>query len=172
MLWGDLLLEAEPIQKPSVKPSIAVQLAIEESVAPLRRSYAAVTATRKADYRQLALTNLPNTSSAKGGFDIRAMKRQVFGKMGGKEIFPDQTKGAEPIEHVYVSAKTDMAGILKVNAFVTYRTHALAKRALDYHRANPILFKYYEGDKVVMRPPMIDQARKEEEKLAVLGKAA
>jgi len=66
-LWGDLLLEAEPIQKPSTKPSIAVAMAIEESVAPLRmRSYASVAAAaRKADYRQLALTNLPNVTRAK-----------------------------------------------------------------------------------------------------------
>ena len=165
--WGDLLLEAEPVQKPSVKPSIATSIAIEESVAPLRsRTYASIAAIpRKADYRQLALTNLPNvTSATKHIFDIKDMKRQVYGKMAGKEIFPELTKATTPIEHIYVSAKTDIRGVLRVSAFVTYRSHAYAKRALDYHRAHPIMFKHYVDGKANMEPAIIDQARKEDEK--------
>jgi hypothetical protein len=170
--WGDLALEAEPMQKAIVKKKpIALTIALEEAMtAPLRtRSYASVLGTRKADYKQLALIGLPN-STGKGAFDIRDMKRQVYGKMSGKEIFPELTKATTPIEHIYVSAKTDIHGILVVSAFVTYKTHELAKRALQYHRSKPILFKYYEGSKEIMRPPMIDQARKEDEKRSFVAR--
>ena len=170
--WGDLALEAEPVQKAIVKKKpIALTIALEEAMtAPLRtRSYASVLGTRKADYKQLALIGLPNITG-KGTFDIRDMKRQVYGKMSGKEIFPELTKATTPIEHIYVSAKTDMHGILVVSAFVTYKTHELAKRALQYHRSKPILFKYYEGSKEIMRAPMIDQARKEDEKRSFVAR--
>ena len=170
--WGDLTLEAEPVQKAIAKKKpIALTIALEEAMtAPLRtRSYASVLGTRKADYRQLALIGLPN-STGKGAFDIRDMKRQVYGKMSGKEIFPELTKATTPIEHLYVSAKTDIHGILVVSAFVTYKTHELAKRALQYHRSKPILFKYYEGSKEIMRAPMIDQARKEDEKRSFVAR--
>ena len=169
--WGDLTLEEEPVPRATRKKQVMATVALEEVMpAPLLRSYASVLRTRKADYRQLALIGLPNITSAKGTFDIRAMKRQVYGKLGGKEIFPELTKDTAPIEHIYISAKTDMRGILAVSAFVTYRTHELAKRALQYHQSNPILFKYYEGSKEVLRAPMIDQARKEDEKRSFVSR--
>jgi len=164
--WGDLMLELEPtIKEKAVKKSAVVPTVEKATIAPRSQSYASALASRKSDYKQLALTNLPNKTGGKG-FDIKDMKRQVYGKMSGKEIFPELTKATTPVEHVYISAKTDMGGVLRVNAFVTYKSHAFAKRALDYHRAHPIKFKYHEEGGVVERAPMIDQARKEDEKAA------
>lgn len=165
--WGDIALQLEPVMKEKVvqKP-VVVPAPVEKAAIAIRsKSYASALASRKADYKQLALTNLPNKTDGKG-FDIKAMKRQVYGKMSGKEIFPELTKATTPVEHVYIATKTDMGGILRVNAFVTYKSHAYAKRALDYHRAHPIKFKHYEEGGVVERAPMIDQARKEDEKAA------
>jgi len=170
--WGDIALQLEPVLKDkSVKKSVVVVPAPVEkaAIAPRSRSYASALASRKSDYKQLALTNLPNKTSGKG-FDIKDMKRQVYGKMSGKEIFPELTKATTPVEHVYISAKTDMGGVLRVNAFVTYKSHAFAKRALDYHRAHPIKFKYHEEGGVVERPAMIDQARKEDEKRSFVSR--
>jgi hypothetical protein len=169
--WGDIALQLEPVLKEKVvkKTVVVVPAPVEKAaIAPRSRSYISALASRKADYKQLALTNLPNKTDGKG-FDIKAMKRQVYGKMSGKEIFPELTKATTPVEHVYISAKTDMGGVLRVNAFVTYTSHAYAKRALDYHRAHPIKFKYHEEGGVVERPAMIDQARKEDEKASFRG---
>jgi len=163
--WGDLMLKLVPVlkDKPSKKAYVAPIPVEKAAIAPRSQSYASALASRKTNYRQLVLLNLPNKTSGKG-FDIKDMKRQVYGKMSGKEIFPELTKATTPVEHIYVAAKTDMTGVLRVNAFVTYKSHALAKRALDYHRSHPIKFKHYDAEGVVERPAMIDQARKEDEK--------
>uniref|UniRef100_A0A6C0K367 Uncharacterized protein n=1 Tax=viral metagenome TaxID=1070528 RepID=A0A6C0K367_9ZZZZ len=165
--WGNIALQLEPVMKEKVvKKPVVIPAPVEKAAIAIRsKSYVSALASRKADYKQLALTNLPNKTDGKG-FDIKAMKRQVYGKMSGKEIFPELTKATTPVEHVYISAKTDIRGVLRVAAFVTYKSHAYAKRALDYHRAHPIKFKYYEEGRVVEKAPMIDQANKEDEKAA------
>jgi len=170
--WGDIALQLEPVMKEKVvkKPVVVVPAPVEKAaIAPRSKSYVSALASRKSDYKQLVLLNLPNKTSAEE-FDIKKMRRQVWGKMSGKEIFPELTKAMEPLEHSYVTTKTDIRGVLHVNAFVTYKSHAYAKRALDYHRAHPIKFKYHEEGRVVEKAPMIDQANKEDEKRSFVSR--
>jgi hypothetical protein len=158
MAWGDIALKETP-PKEDPKPtkaakSAAMPLVAESSirVPPLDYRKAARKAPEFApDYKTLIVLNLPYEPGKK--IDRRKLWTTVSGKLTGTEIFgptrPDKKdmkvsimimrpNGTQPTSDVYQS-KTDEP--LKVMAFVTYPSHELAKRALEFSRMRGLYIK-------------------------------
>jgi len=159
MNWGDIGLKETP---PKVEPKPTkvatvplVPLVPESSIRVSTMDYRK--AARKApefapDYKTLIVLNLPYEPGRK--IDRRKLWSTVSGKLTGTEIFgttrptkEDGMKivimimlpnGTQPKGDIYQS-KTDEP--LKVMAFVTYPTHELAKRALEFSRMRGLYIK-------------------------------
>jgi hypothetical protein len=154
MKWGDIALkETPPKVDPKPKEVALVPLVPESSIRVSRMDYRK--AAQKApefvpDYKTLIVLNLPYEPGKK--IDRRKLWTTVFGKMTGTEIFgttrPEKDmkvvimimrpNGTQPKGDVYQS-KTDEP--LKVMAFVTYPSHELAKRALEFSRMRGLYIK-------------------------------
>ena len=155
MAWGDIILkETPPKVEPKAKGTAAalVPLVPEPSIRVSRMDYR--TAARKApefvpDYKTLIVLNLPYEPGKT--IDRRKLWTAISGKLTGTEIFgsarPTDVKvvimimkpnGTQPKGDVYQS-KTDEP--LKVMAFVTYPSHELAKKALEFSRMRGLYIK-------------------------------
>ena len=158
MKWGDVALKETP-PKEDPKPIKAATAAVvplvpESSIRVPTMDYRK--AARKApefapDYKTLIVLNLPYEPGKK--IDRRKLWTTVSGKMTGTEIFgttrPDKESmevsimvmrpdGTQPKGDVYQSKPDEP---LKVMAFVTYPTHELAKRALEFSRMRGLRIK-------------------------------
>ena len=159
MAWGDIALKetppkVEPKAKGTTAASALVPLVPESSIRVSRMDYR--TAARKApefvpDYKTLIVLNLPYEPGKK--IDRRKLWTAVFGKLTGTEIFGPtrptkedvkvvimimKPNGTQPRGDVYQS-KTDEP--LKIMGFVTYPTHELAKKALEYSKMRGLYIK-------------------------------
>jgi TolB-like protein len=166
MNWGDIGLKETP---PKVEPkpkaataAAAVPLVPESSIRVPTMDYRK--AARKApefapDYKTLIVLNLPYEPGKK--IDRRKLWTTVSGKMTGTEIFGPtrptkedvkvvimimRLNGTQPTGDVYQSKTNEP---LKVMAFVTYPTHELAKRALEYSRMRGL---YIKETRLVIQP--------------------
>jgi hypothetical protein len=104
------------------------------------------------NYKTLVVLNLPYESSSK--IDRRKLYKTVFGKLTGTEIFGSarptkedgltvsitvmRPNGTLPRGDIYQS-KTDEP--LKVMAYVTYPSHELAKKALEFSKMRGLYIK-------------------------------
>jgi hypothetical protein len=159
MKWGNIALKETPPKvdpKPKGTATTAglVPLVPEPSIRVSTMDYRK--AAQKApefvpDYKTLIILNLPYEPGKK--IDRRKLWASVFGKLTGTEIFgstrPEKESmkvsimimrpnGTQPKGDVYQS-KTDEP--LKVMAFVTYPSHELAKKALEFSRLRGLKMK-------------------------------
>ncbi len=158
MAWGDVALkETPPKVEPKAKGTTAATAALvplvpEPSIRVPTLDYRK--AARKApefvpDYKTLIVLNLPYEPGKK--IDRRKLWTSVSGKLTGTEIFgsarPTDVKvvimimlpnGTQPKGDIYQS-KTDEP--LKVMAFVTYPSHELAKKALEFSKMRGLYIK-------------------------------
>jgi hypothetical protein len=158
MAWGDVALKETP-PKEDPKPTKATTVAVvplvpESSIRVPTMDYRK--AARKApefvpDYKTLIVLNLPYEPGKK--IDRRKLWTTVSGKLTGTEIFgttrPDKESmevsimvmradGTQPKGDVYQSKPDEP---LKVMAFVTYPTHELAKKALEFSKMRGLYIK-------------------------------
>jgi len=167
MNWGDIGLKETP---PKVEPKPTkvatvplVPLVPESSIRVPTMDYRK--AARKApefapDYKTLIVLNLPYEPGKK--IDRQKLWTTVSGKLTGTEIFgttrPEKKSmkvvimimrpnGTQPTGDIYQS-KTDEP--LKVMAFVTYPSHELAKKALEFSRMRGLFIK----DKLLVIEPV------------------
>ena len=157
MAWGDIALKDTP-PKVEPKPTKAVPLAPlvpEPSIRVSTMDYRK--AARKApefvpNYKTLIVLNLPYEPGSK--IDRRKLWTTVFGKLTGTEIFGPtrptkedgmkvsitvmKPNGTQPTGDIYQS-KADEP--LKVMAFVTYPSHELAKKALEFSKMRGLFIK-------------------------------
>ena len=158
MAWGDVALKETP---PKVEPKAKATATAAAALVPLAPEFSIRvptldyrTAARKApefvpDYKTLIVLNLPYEPGKK--IDRRKLWTSVSGKLTGTEIFgsarPTDVKvvimimrpdGTQPKGDIYQSKPDEP---LKVMAFVTYPTHELAKRALEFSRMRGLRIK-------------------------------
>jgi len=158
MAWGDIALKDTPPKvepKPKKIGTAAVPLIPESSIRVSTMDYRK--AARKApefvpDYKTLVVLNLPYEPGKK--IDRRKLYNTVFGKLTGTEIFGSarptkedgmivsitvmRLNGTLPRGDMYQS-KTDEP--LKVMAYVTYPSHELAKKALEFSKMRGLYIK-------------------------------
>jgi hypothetical protein len=157
MAWGDIALKDTP-PKVEPKPTKAVPLAPlvpEPSIRVSTMDYRK--AARKApefapDYKTLIVLNLPYEPGSK--IDRRKLYNTVFGKLTGTEIFGPtrptkedgmkvvitvwRPNGTQPRGDMYQSKRDEP---LKVMAYVTYPSHELAKKALEFSKMRGLYIK-------------------------------
>lgn len=158
MKWGDVALKETP-PKEDPKPTKAATAAVvplvpESSIRVSTMDYRK--AARKApefapDYKTLIILNLPYEPGKK--IDRRKLWTTVSGKLTGTDIFgttrPDKESmevsimimrpnGTQPKGDIYQSKPDEP---LKVMAFVTYPTHELAKKALEFSKMRGLYIK-------------------------------
>ena len=156
MKWGDVALkETPPKEDPKPKKTVVVPLVPESSIRVTTMDYRK--AARKApefapDYKTLVVLNLPYEPGNK--IDRRKLHTTAFGKLTGTEIFGTtrptkedgmtvsitvmRPNGTLPRGDVYQS-KTDEP--LKVMAYITYPSHELAKKALEFSKMRGLYIK-------------------------------
>jgi len=153
MAWGNVALKETPPKEDPKPKTAAVPLIPESSIRVSTMDYrkaAKAAPVFVPDYKTLTVLNLPYEPGKK--IDRRKLWKTVFGKMTGTEIFgptrPEKDmkviimimrpNGTQPTGDTYQS-KTDEP--LKVMAFVTYPSHELAKRALEFSRMRGLYVK-------------------------------